>query len=75
MQKYIGKTHRELRERISEHRGDIAYKVTSRATGDHFNIPGHSLSDMKVMTIEKVKFNDDIYRKERESYNINISIY
>ena len=45
-------------------------KVTSQATGDHFNLPGHSLSDMKVMVIEKIKVNDEIYRKVRESYHI-----
>ena len=67
-QRYIGETNRELRERISEHRGYIYNKVTSQATGDHFNLPGHS--DMKVMVIEKVKVNDESYRKERESYHI-----
>ena len=70
MQRYIGETHREPRERISEHRGYIHNKVTNQATGHHFNLPGHSLSDMKVMVIEKVKINDESYRKERESYHI-----
>ena len=45
-------------------------KGTSQATGDHLNFLGHSLSDMKVMVIEKVKVNDVSYKKERESYHI-----
>ena len=69
-EKYIGETERELRERISEHRGYIHNKVKSQATGAHFNLPGHSLSDMKVTILEKVKSKDDLYRKERESYHI-----
>ena len=66
----VGETHRELRERISEHRGYIHKKGTSQATGDHLNFPGHGLSDMKVMVIEKVKVNDVSYKKERESDHI-----
>ena len=58
-QRYIGETQREMRERISEHRGYIHNKVTSQATSNHFNLPGHSLSDMKVIVIEKVKVNDE----------------
>ena len=51
-------------------RPHIHNKVTSQATGDHFNLPGHSLRDMKVIILEKVKVNDEIYIKERESYHI-----
>ena len=54
-ERYIGKTERELRERISEHRGYIYNKKVSMATGEHFNLPGHQLSDMKVTIIDKVK--------------------
>ena len=64
-QKYIGETERELRERISEHRGYIYNKILSQATGAHFNLPGHSLSDMMVTILEKVKSQDELYRKER----------
>ena len=49
--------------RISEH---ISYIRTNReATGEHFNDPGHSLSDMKVSINEKVNSQDPLYRKER----------
>ena len=41
----------------------------NQATGHHFNLPGHSLADLKVIALEKytvILF----YRKERESYLI-----
>ena len=40
------------------------------ATGEHFNIPGHSLSDLTVTILERVKSTDDLYRKERGKYLI-----
>ena len=42
----------------------------SKATGMHFNLPGHDETNMKVLVIEKVKKIDDLYRKERETYLI-----
>ena len=42
-----------------------------QATGEHFNLPGHNISNMKVTIVERVKKNDDQYRKEREKYFIN----
>ena len=35
------------------------------ATGQHFNLPGHQLSDMEVTILEKVR-NNEQYRKQRE---------
>ena len=40
------------------------------ATGEHFNLPGHTLSDLRITILEKVRSNDDMYRKERERYFI-----
>ena len=42
----------------------------TRSTGHHFNIPGHSLANFKVLVREKVKKNDTLYRKERKHYLI-----
>ena len=47
-QKYIGETERKLKDRICEHIGYINTKKTDQATGNHFNLPGNSLSDMRV---------------------------
>ena len=69
--RYIGQTGRLLKFRIDEHRGYIHNQVTSKETGAQFNLPGHSLADMKFTVLEQVKYNDEQYRRERESYHIN----
>ena len=67
---YIGESERRLKDRIAEHIGYIRTKKQNQATGHHFNLPGHSLADFKVIALEKVKSSDPFYRKERESYLI-----
>ena len=62
---YIGETQRSLQERIAEHRGYIVNHHRAKATGEHFNLPGHQLSDMRVTVVEKVR-NNTAYRKQRE---------
>ena len=68
--RYIGETERTLKDRISEHLGYINTKKINEPAGNHFNLPGHSKSDMKVSILEKVKSYDPQYRKERESLQI-----
>ena len=67
---YIGQTGRILKFRIAEHRGYVRNNVTSKATGEHFNLPGHSLSDFTVTILEQPKENNILYREEREHYLI-----
>ena len=62
---YIGETQRSLQDRIAEHRGYIVNQHRAKATGEHFNLPGHQLSDMRVTVLEKIK-NNTLYRKQRE---------
>ena len=69
--KYIGETERKFTKRVYEHIGYARNKVLSKITGYHFNLPGHSVEDMKFSIIEKVKKDDVIYRKEREKYHIH----
>ena len=69
-QKYIGQTERKMNERFSEHKGYVNRKIISQPTGQHFNSPGHSISDMKITIIEKIKKTDQTYREERETYFI-----
>ena len=67
--RYVGETRRILKFCLAEHRGYVnSYDDT--ATGEHFNSPGHSLADMTITNLEKVKSSDDLYRKEREKYFI-----
>ena len=70
-QNYIGETGRLLKNRFSDHRGYITNQVLSVSTGNHFNLPGHSLAHVKVTILEQVKKTDIMYRKEREKYFIN----
>ena len=70
-EQHIGESGRPLRYRLAEHRGYVVNHLTNQPTGAHFNSPGHSLSDMKIMILEQVKIQDPNYRKEREKYFIN----
>ena len=63
---YIGESERSLQHRFSEHKGYATNKHLTKATGAHFNLPGHSVSDMKVTILEKVHSMDPLVRKERE---------
>ena len=56
--------------RLADHRGYITNQVLSRATGAHWNLPGHSLADLKVTILEQTKNNCEDYRKEREKFFI-----
>ena len=64
------KTKRILKFRLADHRGYVNNQDYTTATGEHFNSPGHSLSDLSITILERVKSNDDLYRKEREKYHI-----
>ena len=64
---YIGQSERSLHDRFSEHKGYVVNSVRSKATGEHFNLPGHTVSDMNVTIVEKVYSRDQMVREERES--------
>ena len=69
-QRYIGTSGRQLKHRLADHRGYIINQVASRATGAHFNLPGHSLADLSVSVLEQTRNSDEEYRYEREKYFI-----
>ena len=68
--RYIGETERTLHERLSDHRGYVKRLIPTQTTGEHFNSPGHSLSDLTITIIEQVKKGGELYRKEREKFHI-----
>ena len=41
----------------SKGKDDVNNKILSQPTGQHFNLPGHSLANMNVTILEKVKKN------------------
>ena len=67
---YIGETERSLKDRFEEHKTYVNQKKYNKTTGKQVNLPGHSVSNMTVTILEKVKVNDTRYRKERERYLI-----
>ena len=69
---YVGKTKRFLKLHVDEHQGNISNRKIEKATGEHFSQPSHSLADILVTALERVKRNNILYRKEREEYFIRL---
>ena len=63
---YIGESDRSLQDRFAEHRGYVSNHHLNKATGQHFNLPGHRVSDMEVTILEKIISKDPQYRKTKE---------
>ena len=62
-EKYIGETGRIFKFRLDEHRMYINTKDETQPTGAHFNLPYHSLVNLKASVIEQVTINEEDYRK------------
>ena len=60
-QQYIGQTSKRLKARFAQHLGYVDRNV--EATGRHFNLPGHSKSDMSVRIVEKIH-NKEVWARE-----------
>ena len=63
---YVGETNRSLQSRFSEHFGYVRNQQISKATGEHFNLKGHQISDMEISIVEKLHNTSDLFRKQRE---------
>ena len=68
--RYIGESERTLKDRVCEHLGYINTNRTDQPAGRHFNMRGHTISDMRVVVLGRVLKQDPAYRKERESHLI-----
>ena len=55
---------------MCQHIGYVRNKVLTKATGEHFNLPGHDKSNMKFTILEKVRSTDPLYGREREKLHI-----
>ena len=69
---YIGKTDRQIKVRISEHRGTIVNDKLDKAVGEHFNSKAHKLSDLSFTILEKVFKTDPEYLKRKEEHYIRL---
>ena len=71
---YIGVTKRTLRERFSEHRqatNNPLHANAAAAVPSHFNLPGHSITDMGLIPLELQPTPSASRRKAREAYLIH----
>ena len=66
---YLGKTDGTLKKRFGGHRTDVEKKKDC-SIGRHFNLPGHSVSDMRVCIVEKVHNKNGFFLREREKFYI-----
>ena len=65
-QQNIGESKWEIKERFADHRKYVINNDETKITGTHFNLPVHTVDEMSVVELEKVKKAEDFYRKERE---------
>ena len=49
-----------------QHIGYVRNTQYQKATGEHFNLPGHQIHQMKFTMLEKVKSSDPLYGREGE---------
>ena len=52
-QQYVGETKRKVSERLSGHRSSIK-KQANAFIARHFNLPGHTMDDIKIQPIEHI---------------------
>ena len=60
-----------LKFHLADHCGYVRNQTLDKATGEHFSLPDHSLSDLSITVIKQSKKNYNSYRKKREEYHIN----
>ena len=64
---YIGLSSRKFQTRFSEHLGYIKSDKFTEPSGEHFNLPGHSLHDIEGLVLEKVRSSDPFVLRARET--------
>ena len=67
---YIGKTVQTFQKRFSQHRDYVKRNIQTEPAGEHFSLPGHSVSDIEGIVIEKVRNSDPFVLKSCEHYYI-----
>ena len=67
---YIGQTGRTLRERFGEYRRGIQNN-TDESVPIHFNLPHHTLNDVELIPLLKVRNSRDSYRCTMEQHFIS----
>ena len=71
---YCGETGKTGEERFCGHRNSIVqacYSGTTLPVGEHFQLPGHNVSDFVFTPVEKIYSTNIFVRKVRERHLIN----
>ena len=68
--RYVGETKRQLKDRLNNHRSDIATRKQT-AIAIHFNKAHHSVTNLRITPIEQMQTESDVARKAREKFYIN----
>ncbi|XP_065414590.1 uncharacterized protein LOC135973774 [Chrysemys picta bellii] len=63
---YIGQTGQSLRKRINGHKSDIRNQNTQKPVGEHFNLSGHSVTDLRVAILQQKNFKNRLQRETAE---------
>ncbi|XP_050792228.1 uncharacterized protein LOC127042831 [Gopherus flavomarginatus] len=63
---YIGQTGQSLRKRINGHKSDIRNGNIQKPVGEHFNLPGHTIADLKVAILQQENFRTRLQRETAE---------
>ena len=66
---YVGESHRTFKDRMKEHYGYARRKEMDKATGLHYNLPGHNMDDMHMQVIYVVTrkpIKNDPFRVKKE---------
>ncbi|XP_053886742.1 uncharacterized protein LOC128838514 [Malaclemys terrapin pileata] len=63
---YIGQTGQSLRKRINGHKSDIRNHNTQKPVGEHFNLSGHSVTDLRVAILQQKNFKNRLQRETPE---------
>ena len=69
---YIGESDRPIQDRFGEHKG---YVKTKNTTNQRWNISihqdtCHTVNNMKITILERVKKMEELYRNKRQKYLI-----
>ena len=68
---YIGKTSDPLKVRFGAHRSDVNSQK-DKAISNHFNSPGHSISDMTITNVEKIYNKNPLFLREKEKFYMKL---
>ena len=66
---YIGETSNSIRQRINGHKSDIKH-IKNKPVAKHFNKPNHTLENLRLAMIKKVKGKTKQQREVEEQKNI-----